>query len=69
MKNKLQTLKRSIGAAAAVGVLSMQQAYAALPPAVSSAMTDSKADVVELGGLALILIVAAAAFKYMRRAL
>ena len=69
MKNKLQTLKRSIGAAAAVGVLSIQQAYAALAPEVSGAMTDAKADVVELGGLALILIVAAAAFKYMRRAL
>jgi len=69
MKRNLQILKRSLGAAVAVGVLSMQHAYAALDPAVTGAMGDAKSDVVELGGLALILIVAAAAFKYMRRAL
>ena len=69
MKRNLHTLKRSLGVAAAVGVLSIQNAYAALAPEVTGAMTDAKSDVVELGGLALILIVAAAAFKYMRRAL
>ncbi len=65
----IKTLRRSLGAAAAIGVLSVQQAYAALPTGVSTELGTAKTDVVELGGLVLIVLIAAAAFKYMRRAM
>ncbi|MFI8608009.1 major capsid protein [Pseudomonas sp. NPDC077649] len=66
---QLKTLRRSLGAAAAIGVLSVQQAYAALPAEVSTELGTTKTDVVELGGLVLVVLIAAAAFKYMRRAM
>ncbi|MFG0584147.1 major capsid protein [Pseudomonas sp. zjy_9] len=65
----IRTLRRSLGAAAAVGVLTAQQAYAALPTEVSTELGTAKTDVVELGGLVLVVLIAAAAFKYMRRAM
>ncbi|ERI51137.1 hypothetical protein N878_07135 [Pseudomonas sp. EGD-AK9] len=65
----IKTLRRSLGAAAAIGVLSVQQAYAALPAEVSTELGTAKTDVVELGGLVLVVLIAAAAFKYMRRAM
>ena len=68
MRN-LQTLKRSIGAAAAVGVLSIQQAHAALGTDVTTALETAKTDGVAIGGLVLAVIIAIAAFKYLRRAL
>lgn len=68
MRN-LQTLKRSLGAAAAVGVLSIQQAHAALGTDVTDALDTAKTDGVALGGLVLAVIIAIAAFKYLRRAL
>lgn len=43
--------------------------FAAVPTEVSTALTDAATDVVSVGGLALIAIVGAAAFKYMRRSL
>lgn len=69
MNRKLQNLKRSLGVVAAAGVLSIQQAYAALPAGVSTELGTTKTDVVELGGLILVILIAVAAFKYMRRAL
>ena len=68
MRN-LQTLKRSLGAAAAIGVLSMQQANAALSTDVTDALDAAKTDGVAIGGLVLAVIIAIAAFKYLRRAL
>lgn len=68
MKN-LQTLKRSLVAAAAVGVLSIQQAHAALDADVTAALDTAKTDGVAIGGLVLAVIIAIAAFKYLRRAL
>lgn len=65
----LQTLKRSLGAAAAVGVLSIQQAHAALGTDVTTALETAKTDGVAIGGLVLAVIIAIAAFKYLRRAL
>ncbi|QTN44128.1 major capsid protein [Ectopseudomonas mendocina] len=65
----IRTLRRSLGAAAAVGVLTVQQAYAALPAEVNTELGNAKTDVVELGGLVLVVLIAAAAFKYMRRAM
>jgi len=43
-------------------------AYAAVPTEVSTALTDAKADSLTVAGLALVIIIAIAAFKFMRRA-
>lgn len=69
MKNKLQNLKRSLGAAAALGVLATQQAYAAVPPEATAALDTAGTDVGTIGWAVFAVLVAAAAFKYMRRAL
>lgn len=42
--------------------------FAAVPAEVSSALTDAKADSLTVAGLALVIIIAIAAFKFMRRA-
>ena len=60
---------RSAVAAAATGAIISGSAFAALPDGVESAFTTATADIATLGGLALAAIVAAMAFKYMRRAL
>lgn len=65
----IKTLRRSLGASAAIGLLAVQQAYAALPTDVTTQLSGTKTDVVELGGLVLVVLIAAAAFKYMRRAM
>lgn len=65
----LKTLRRSLGASAAVGLLAMQQAQAALPEGVTTAITDAQVDGTTLAGLVLAVIIAIAAFKYIRRAL
>lgn len=65
----LKTLRRSLGATAAVGLLAMQQAHAALPTGVTTALTDAQADGVEVAGIVLGVIIAIAAFKFIRRAL
>jgi hypothetical protein len=69
MKNKLQNLKRSLGAAAALVALATQQAYAAVPPEATGALTTAGTDVGTIGWAVFGVLVAAAAFKYMRRAL
>ncbi|WP_296275347.1 major capsid protein [Pseudomonas sp. UBA7530] len=65
----LKVLRRSLGASAAVGLLAMQQAHAALPTGVTTALTDAQADGVEVAGIVLGVIIAIAAFKFIRRAL
>lgn len=65
----LKTLRRSLGASAAVGLLAVQQAQAALPTEVTEAMDAAKLDGTTLAGLVLAVIIAIAAFKYIRRAL
>lgn len=45
------------------------QAFAAVPADVTTALTDAKADSTTVAGLALIIIVAVTAFKYMRKGL
>lgn len=65
----LKFLRRSFGATAAVGLLAMQQAHAALPTGVTTALTDAQADGVEVAGIVLGVIIAIAAFKFIRRAL
>ncbi|MDH1729854.1 major capsid protein [Pseudomonas chengduensis] len=65
----LKVLRRSLGASAAVGLLAMQQAHAALPTGVTTALTDAQVDGVEVAGIVLGVIIAIAAFKFIRRAL
>lgn len=65
----LRVLRRSLGASAAVGLLAVQQAHAALPAGVETAITDAQVDGTTLAGLVLAVIIAIAAFKYIRRAL
>ena len=59
-------LRRSLGAAAAIGLLTTQQAFAAFDGAELEA---AKADAIEAGTIVLGILVAIAAFKYIRRAL
>jgi len=60
---------RSLVAGSVVMAAGIAPAMAAVGTEVSTALTDAKADVMTVGGLVLVVIVAAAAFKYMRRAL
>jgi hypothetical protein len=69
MKQHLQSLKRSLGVAAAAGVLSIQNANAAVPPEATTALTDAGTDVGTIGWAVFAVLIAAMAFKYMRRAL
>ncbi|WP_341781141.1 major capsid protein [Ectopseudomonas mendocina] len=65
----LKVLRRSLGATAAVGLLAVQQAHAALPEGVTVALEAAKTDGVEVAGIVLGVIIAIAAFKFIRRAL
>ncbi|MNO03024.1 Bacteriophage coat protein B [compost metagenome] len=68
----MNTVRKYGRKAAAAGALSLGYAlpsFAAVSTEVSTALSDAKADVATVGGLVLVVIVAAAAFKYMRRAL
>lgn len=47
----------------------IEQALAAVPVAVTTALTDGLADATSVAGLALIIVVGVAVFKYMRRAI
>lgn len=49
-------------------LLAAGSAMAAVPAEVTTAMTEAKADSLTVAGLALVVIIAIAAFKYMRRA-
>lgn len=60
---------RSLVAGSAVMAAGIAPAMAAVSTEVSTALSDAKADVATVGGLVLVVIVAAAAFKYMHRAL
>jgi len=69
MKQHLHTLKRSLGVAAAAGVLSIQNASAAVPAEVTTALDTAGTDVGTIGWAVFAVLIAAMAFKYMRRAL
>ncbi|EHP43589.1 hypothetical protein OR16_07776 [Cupriavidus basilensis OR16] len=58
--------KAKLSALAALS-LAAGQAMATVPPEVSSAMSDGKADALTVAGLGLVIIIAIAAFKYMRK--
>ena len=69
MKRNLQNLKRSLGVVAAAGVLSIQQAYAAVPTEATAALDTAGTYVGTIGWAVFAVLIAAMAFKYMRRAL
>jgi hypothetical protein len=56
-------------AGSAVMFATAAPAFAAVSTEVSTALTEAKTDVSTIGGLVLVVIIAAAAFKYLRRAL
>lgn len=58
--------KFGLGAAA---LLASASSFAAVDTAVTTALDTAKTDVSTIGGLVLTVIIAAAAFKYLRRAL
>lgn len=53
---------------APVGLLAFE-AMAAVPADVTTALTDAKTDATTVAGLALVIVIAIAAIKYMRRAI
>lgn len=61
----ISMLKKISGVLVALAPLS---AFAAVPVEVTTAMSDAKTDSLVVAGLALVVIIAIAAFKYMRRA-
>lgn len=69
MKRSIRVLRRSLGAAAATGVLAAQSAFAAVPTDATAALSEAGTDVGTIGWAVFGVIVAAMAFKYMRRAL
>jgi len=60
---------KKLSAVFALSVASAVPAFAAVDAAVTSALSDAKADGATVGGAVLVVIVAIAAFKYIRRAL
>ncbi len=69
MTSIVQTLRR-VAAPVTAGALALAgAAHAALPAGVETALTDAKTDVMTVGGLVLVVVIAAAAFKLIRRAI
>jgi hypothetical protein len=63
----MKNLKKKLAAAAVGGSVVVGNAMAAVPPEVTTAMSEGKADALTVCGLGLVIIIAIAAFKYMRR--
>lgn len=68
MRCTLKTFNR-VTASAAVLLASAGQAFAAVPLEVTAALDDAKADGVTVAGVVLVVIIAIAAFKFIRKAL
>lgn len=59
---------KSTGVAIGAGALTLAgQAHAALPAEVSATLAEVKDDGTTLGGLVLVIVIAIAAFKFLRR--
>ncbi|OEC35176.1 Bacteriophage coat protein B [Pseudomonas cuatrocienegasensis] len=65
----IKTLRRSLGAVAATGLMVAQQAQAAIPTEAQAALDAAKEDGPAIAAIVLGIIIAIAAFKYIRRAL
>jgi len=68
-KLKQSKVAQVIAATFALAVTSVQPALAAVPAGVTTALADANTDVVTIGGTVLVIIVAIATFKYLRRGL
>lgn len=66
LKNKFV---RAFGGFVALTAISSQQAFAAVPAEVTAALDAAKEDGVTVAGVVLVVIIAIAAFKFIRRAL
>lgn len=62
-------MKKVLPVLVGLGAVSSVPAFAAVPTTVSDALTAASADAVVVAGLVVAIIVAIAAFKYMRRAI
>jgi len=62
-------VKTRLALVPAAVLASAGSAFAAVPAEVTTALTDMKADAVEVAGLVLVAIIAVTAFKFMRRGL
>jgi hypothetical protein len=69
LKNRLVTARNAAAAVAAVALMLAGQAYAAVPADVTTALEEAKTDAMTVGGLVLVVIIAIAAFKFIRRAI
>jgi len=67
--NTVRKFGRQVAAGSAIAMGYAVSAYAALPPEATAATGDAKADGMELGGLIIGVLIAIAAFKWLRRAL
>lgn len=61
-------MKRKLQALAALAAATAMPAMAAVPANVTTALGDALTDATTVAGLALIIVVAVAAFKYMKSA-
>ena len=69
LKAMFRNSAKPVAAGFAVMGLGAQQAFAEVPADVTSALSAAQADGVEIAGIVLGVIIAIAAFKYIRRAL
>lgn len=61
-------LQKGVGYVSAGMALVSTSAFAAVPESVTTALTEGKADTIAVAGLAIAIVVAVAAFRYMRSA-
>jgi hypothetical protein len=64
---KEKIMFKKIAAAGSLATLAMGQAFAAVPADVQTALTEGKTDAAAVAGLALVIVVGIAVFKYMRK--
>ncbi|GAA4492865.1 major capsid protein [Pseudaeromonas paramecii] len=57
-----------VATGAAVALMTAAPAFAELPTEVSTQMAETKTDAATMGGLGLVIVIAIAAFKYLRSA-
>lgn len=69
MFNTVREYGRKVAAGSAIALGAVGTAMAEVPADATTALNDAKADGVAIGGIVLGVIIAIAAFKYIRRAL
>lgn len=69
MMNTVRKYGRKVAAGSAIALGAVGTAMAEVPAEATASLNDAKADGVTIGGIVLGVIIAIAAFKYIRRAL